>query len=198
MSGAPPLPAARPWGGRPSPVARLSRALVVLAWRPSTGPTACALARRRCALWGWREGVPGGGASHCFEGRLRLGPCPLPGCSSLRREAGVRCPGAVGAGVRVRGPGTVPVACVPCGGLHSAGFAGGRPLIAVRGVWCQALSLSRPPILGKGGQPLLPVFSELWVVWVLGPSTSPIVAGRPCALWGWREGVSGGGWLALY
>ena len=28
---------------------------------PSTGPTACALAGRRCSLWGWQKGVTGGG-----------------------------------------------------------------------------------------------------------------------------------------
>ena len=33
----------------------------VRAWGPSTGSTACALAGRRCSLWGWRKGVPGGG-----------------------------------------------------------------------------------------------------------------------------------------
>ena len=52
----------------------------VQAWGPSTGPTACALAGRRCLLWGWRKGVPGGGAFHRCEGRLWSGapPPPLP------------------------------------------------------------------------------------------------------------------------
>ena len=41
-------------------------------------PTACALAGRRCSLWGWRRGIPGGGAFHRCEGRLRSGaPPPL-------------------------------------------------------------------------------------------------------------------------
>ena len=48
------------------------------AWGPSTGPTACALAGRRCALWGWRKGVPGGGAFRSCEGRLRSGAVPPP------------------------------------------------------------------------------------------------------------------------
>ena len=48
------------------------------AWGPSTGPTACALAGRRCSLWGWRKGVPGGGAFHRCEGRLRSGAVPPP------------------------------------------------------------------------------------------------------------------------
>ena len=44
----------------------------------STGPTACALAGWRCSLWGWRKGVPGGGAFHHCEGRLRSGAVPPP------------------------------------------------------------------------------------------------------------------------
>ena len=47
-------------GGQSGPFPRVSLARVVWAWGPSSGPTACALASRRCALWGWREGVLGG------------------------------------------------------------------------------------------------------------------------------------------
>ena len=41
-------------------------------------------------------------------------------------------------------------------GLHAAGVVGGRPrggggaATIVRGVWCQALSLPRPPVLWSG------------------------------------------------
>ena len=48
------------------------------AWGPSTCPAACVLAGRRCALWGWRKGVPGGGAFRRCEGRLRSGAPPPP------------------------------------------------------------------------------------------------------------------------
>ena len=41
-------------------------------------PQACALAGRRCALWGWRKGVPGGGAFRRCEGRQRSGASPTP------------------------------------------------------------------------------------------------------------------------
>ena len=64
----------------------MSRVRSMRACGPGTGPTACALAGRRCSLWGWRKGVPGSGAFH-----------------------------------RV-----------------------------VRGAWCQALSLPRPPVLWSG------------------------------------------------
>ena len=50
----------------------------VRAWGPSTGPTACALAGRRCSLWGRRKGVPVGGAFHLCGGRLRPGAVPPP------------------------------------------------------------------------------------------------------------------------
>ena len=65
-----------PSPGRPSSGAgsrgsatRVSRPRSLRAWGPSTGPTACALAGRRCSLWGWRKGVPGGSAfHHCVRG----------------------------------------------------------------------------------------------------------------------------------
>ena len=50
-----------PEDGRPGPFARVSRARVVWAWGPSTGPAAWALASQRCVLTGRREDVPGGG-----------------------------------------------------------------------------------------------------------------------------------------
>ena len=56
----------------------MSRVRSVRAWGPSTGPIACALAGRRCSLWGRRKGVPGGGAFYNCEGRLRSGAVPPP------------------------------------------------------------------------------------------------------------------------
>ena len=55
----------------------------------------------------------------------------------------------------VWGPNTVPLACMPCGGCVPRGWWGGRPrggwpATVVRGVWCQALSLPRPPVLWSG------------------------------------------------
>ena len=58
------------------------------------------------------------------------------------------------------GPNTVLLACMPCGGCVPRGWwgavpGGGWPATVVRGVWCQALSLPRPPVLW-GGQPGVP------------------------------------------
>ena len=63
---------------------------------PSTGPTACALAGRRCSLWGRQKGVPGGGAFHRCEGRLVSGAVPPPAARPPERAARVPrpvCPG---------------------------------------------------------------------------------------------------------
>ena len=61
----------------------MSRVRSVRVLGPSTGPTACALAGRRCLLWGWLKGVPGGGAFHRCEGRLRSGAVPPPTAAPL-------------------------------------------------------------------------------------------------------------------
>ena len=92
-----------PSPGRPSSGAdsqgsanRVSRVRSMRACGPSTGPTACALAGRRCSLWGWRKGVPGGGAFHRSEGRLVSGAVPPPTARPLERAARVPrpvCPG---------------------------------------------------------------------------------------------------------
>ena len=50
----------------------------VRAWGPCTGSTACALAGRRCSLWGWRKGSPGGPAFHRCEGRRVSCAVPRP------------------------------------------------------------------------------------------------------------------------
>ena len=86
-------------------------------------------------------------------------------------------------------------------GLRAAGVVGGRPrggwpATVVRGVWCQALSLPRPPVVwgGQAGfrDPCVPGAAlRAW-----GCSTGPAacaLAGRHCSLWGWRKGFPGGG-----
>ena len=82
---------------------------------------------------------------------------PSLNCPPTRRAVGVRHQHAVGAGVSVWGPNTVPLACMPRGGCVPRGWWGAVPgrggsATVVRGVWCQVLSLPQPPILW-GGQP---------------------------------------------
>ena len=94
-----------PSPGRPSSGAgsqgsatRVSRVRSMRACGPCTGPTACALAGRRCSLWGWRKGVPGGGAFHRCGGRLVSGAVPSPTARPLKRAARVPRPACPGCG----------------------------------------------------------------------------------------------------
>ena len=132
---------------------RVSRVRSMRACGPSTGLTACALAGRRCSLWGWRKGVPGGGAFHRCEGRLVLGAVPPPAARPPERAARVPRPACPGRGrcgrvdpapAPQRAPLRAGVAL--CGGGGGAP-PGGVPATVVRGAWRQALSPPRPLVL---------------------------------------------------
>ena len=136
----------------------MSRVRSVRALGPSTGPTACALAGRRCSLWGWRKGIPGGDAFHRSEGRLRSGAPPPPtarplggllgpathvlwarvcGCGGPTLSPWPACP--VGAACRGGGGGPSPggVACYRCEGRLVSGAVpppAARPLGRAAGV----------------------------------------------------------------
>ena len=128
-----------PSPGRPSSGAgsqgsatRVSRVRSMRACGPSTGPTACALVGRRCSLWGWRKGVPGGGAFHRCGGRLVSGAVPSPTARPLERAARVprpvcpgcgRCGRVIPAPVPQRAPLRAGVA--RCGGGGRASPGGG-------------------------------------------------------------------------
>ena len=108
--------------------ARVSRVRSMRACGPSTGPTACALAGRRCSLWGWRKGVPGGVPSTVVRGAwcqaLSL-PRPLVLRSVQPGFRGPCVPGAVDAGVWTQHR---PHSVRPCGpALLAVGVAEGRP-----------------------------------------------------------------------
>ena len=102
----------------------MSRVRSVWAWGPSTGATAFTLAGQHCSLWGWRKGVPGGGAFHCCRGRLRSG-VPLPSLPSL--QAGCRGPPPTCCGRGCAGVGAqhCPPGLNALWGLHAAGVVGG-------------------------------------------------------------------------
>ena len=136
---------------------RVSRVRSMRACGPSTGPTACTLAGRRCSLWGWRKSVPGGGAFHRCEGRLVSGAVPPPAARPLEREARIPRPVCPGCGRCGRvdpapAPQRAPLRAgvARCGGGGRASPGGGVPSTVVRGAWCQALSLPRPPVLWSG------------------------------------------------
>ena len=105
---------------------------------------------------GVAEGRPrGGGAFHHCEGRLRSGAVPPPTARPLGGLLGpathVLWAGVCGCGGPTLSPWpacTVGAECRGGGGGPSPG--GGWPATVARGVWCQALSLPRPPVLWSG------------------------------------------------
>ena len=104
---------------------------------------------------GVAEGHPRGGCLPPLWGASVAKRRPSPDCPPIERAVGVRHPRAVGAGVWVWGPNTVLSAGMPCGGCMPRGWwgavpGGGWPATVVRGAWCQALSLPRPPVLWSG------------------------------------------------
>ena len=86
-------------------------------------------------------------------------------------------------------------------GLRAAGVVwwggvpgGGWPATVVRGVWCQALSLPRPPVLWAGCRGPLHTGCGCGGVRASGPITNPTeraLAGWLCALWVRHEGARG-------
>ena len=155
MSGAVPAPAARPleWAARvPRPVCpgcgRCGRG------DPAPAPQRAPLRAGVARCGGGGRASPGGVPSTIVRGVCGQA-LSLPRLPAHWAGCGVRHPCAVGAGVWVCGPNTVPLARMPCGGPVLPGWwgavpRGGWPATIVRGAWCQALSLPRPPVLWSG------------------------------------------------
>ena len=70
---------------------------------------------------GVAEGRPRGGCLPLLRGASGVRRSPSPDCPPTGRAVGVRYPRAVGAGVRVWGPYSVPLVCTPCGGCVPRG-----------------------------------------------------------------------------
>ena len=106
---------------------------------------------------GVAEGRPRGGAFHRCEERLVSGAVPPPAARPLERAARVPRPVCLGCGRCGRvdpapAPQRAPLQAgvARCGGGGRASPGGGVPSTVVRGAWCQALSLPRPPVLWSG------------------------------------------------
>ena len=157
---------------------------------------------RRPALLavGLAKGRPRGGCLAKFSGASEVRRCPSPDCLPTGRAVGVRHARAVGAGVWVWGPNTVPLACMPCGGCVPRGWweavPGGCGLPPLRGA--SGVRRCPPPgrpSSGAGSRGSATRVSRVRSVRAWGPSTGPTacaLAGRRCSLWGWRR-VSPGG-----
>ena len=157
MSGAVPPPAARPL----ERAARVPRPVcpgcggcgrVDPAPAPQRAPLRAGVAR--CG--GGGRASPGGGLFRRCEGRLVSGAVPPPAARPLERAARVPLPVCPGCGRCGRvdpapAPQRAPLRAgvARCGGGGRAS-PGGVPSAVVRGAWCQALSLPRPPVLWSG------------------------------------------------
>ena len=154
-------PRVLPWSLAPSGVLEGSSPVPVppyLAWgsAPPVGRV-----RVVCPVGAACRGAAGGPspaavACQCCEGRLVSGAVPPPAACPLERAARVPrpvCPGCGRCGpgdpapAQQRAPLRASVA--RCGGGGRAS-PGGVPSIIMWGVWCQALSLPRPPVLWSG------------------------------------------------
>ena len=157
MSGAVPPPAARPL----ERAARVPRPVCPGCGRcgrvdPAPAPLRAPLRAGVARCGGGGRASPGGGLFRRCEGRLVSGAVPPPAARPLERAAMVPrpvCPGCRWCG-RVdpapapqRAPLRAGVA--RCGGGGRAS-PGGVPSTDVRGAWCRALSLPRPPVLWSG------------------------------------------------
>ena len=138
------------------------------------------------AVW-VAEGRPRGGAFHRCEGRLVSGAVPFPAARPLERAARVPRPVCPGCGRCGRGdPAPAPQLAPLRAGVARCGNGGraspgGVLSTVVRGAWCQALSLPRPPVLWSG-QPGFRVLCVLGAVGAgMGTQHRPHSV-RPCGL----------------
>ena len=104
---------------------------------------------------GVAEGCPWGLCRSQLRGASEFRRIPSPGCRPSGRAVGVRRPRAVSEGVRDAGAQHCLLSLHALSGLRAGRVVGGRswggrPSTVVRGVWCQALSLPRPPVLWAG------------------------------------------------
>ena len=99
-------------------------------------------------LWGWRKGVHGGAAFYPCEGHSGVRHSPSPDCPPTGRAVWVRYPRAVGAGVRVCGPFSVPLVCTPCGGCAPRG---GSVAFVCRGAGWGGGACAMPSVCAAGG-----------------------------------------------
>ena len=207
------------WGGQPGFRDPCVPGAVGAGVGPSTGLTACALAGRRPSLWGWRKGVPGGGAFHRCDGRLWSGAPPprtarpLGGLFFALNGAFCGRPGRLLGGLLgsathmlwaracwCGGPTLSPWPACPVGAACPGGGGGPSP----GGVACHccegrlvsgAVPPQSRPSSGAGSQGSATRVPRLRSVRAWEPSTGPTacaLAGRHCSLWGWRKGVPGG------
>ena len=94
-------------------------------------------------------GRPRGGCLLLLRGASGVRRSPSPDCPPTGRAVGVRDPPVVGAGVRVWGPFSVPLAGTPCGGC--APRDGSVAFVCLGAGWGGGGVLRTPRLCGRGG-----------------------------------------------
>ena len=123
----PALRAGRPVPRGPCPSA-CAAAVPCSVWRPWGAAVRSLFPPTWLGVVGVVEGRPRGGCLPLLRGASGVRRSPSPDCPPTGQAVGVRYPCAVGAGVWVWGPNTVPLACTPCGGCVPRGWLGAIPL----------------------------------------------------------------------
>ena len=178
------------WAGCRGLSSILAVGATVRLWGPGAVPSACMPCGGR-APRGWWGLSPRGGPPP-LRGASEVRRCPSPGRPPSGRAVRVRHPHAVGARVRVWGPGTVPLACMPCGSCVPRGWWGAAPggggLLPLRGASGvrRCPSPSRLPS-GRGSRGSATRVPQVRSMRAWGPSTGPTactLAGQRCSPWG--------------
>ena len=118
-------------------------------WRAWGGAVRSRFPRTWLGVVGVAEGRPRGGCLPLLRGASGVRRSPSPDCPPTWRAVGVRYPRAVGAGVRVWGPFSVPLVCMPCGGCAPRG---GSVAFVCRGAgWGGGGACAVPPVCAAGG-----------------------------------------------
>ena len=119
-------------------------------WRAGGGQSGPGSPLLGLGLWGWQKGVPRAGCLPLLRGASGVRRSPSPDCPPTGRDVGVRYPRAVGAGVRVWGPYSVPLVCTPWGGCVPRGRV--RGVCVPGGGLGGGRACAVPPCLcGRGG-----------------------------------------------
>ena len=188
------------WAGCRGPLPTGCGCVGVRVWGPVTNPTARALSRWLCALWGHHQGARGG-APPAWVWGVRCRSLSHPRLLALWAGCGGPLPTGCGCrGVRAWGPVTNPTAralstwLCALWGRHEGAW-GGAPPAWVWGVRGRALSHPRLPALWAGCRGPLPTGCWCRGMRAWGPVTNPTaraLASWLCALWGQHEGARGG------
>ena len=115
------------WGGRPGSRDPCDPGAVCAGVGTQHRPHSVRRCGQALLAVGVAGGRPRGGCLPPLRGGSEVRRSPSPDCPPTGRAVGVRYPRALGAGVWVWGPNTIPLAFTPCGGCVPRGWWGAVP-----------------------------------------------------------------------